>query len=388
MTEDDHVLLRVRTAVETFVLRRTEVDVEDVVQEAMTRLLENQERLESETWASYAVVTAGNLLRDRERAGEVHRRHAHRLHAPDVSPSAEDHVLTAEEHAALRRAMASIDETDAGLLVEHHGQPHRSNRSISPATAARLARARAKLRVAYVLQHARVTPPTPRCRPVLEAVSMGDRRRQERLGSGRHLLACLTCATYAPALVDRQRAMAAVNPLAWVAVAAGTVWSGLRSRPVPSAAAGAVLTAVAVSVVLVPPDPEPPAAPPPVAAQPSQPATGPLVIDGRSVLPRRGEVPTGAATATDVPVQSVPADEGFWVGTGEGQRFWVELVGEGESPVQIEVGDLVSFTGSTTPTDPGYPDRVGLTREPDRTELTQMGTHVIVRSEDLVLQGS
>ena len=186
-TEEQDRLLGVRAAVQRYVASRTDEDREDVVQEAMTRLLENRTRLEPDAWLSYAVVSAGNLLTDRARVGSVARRHQHRLYLPDVQPGPEERVLTTEEHAAVQRALAGLEEADASLLTEHYSHVEPSRRSMAPATAARLARARAKLRVAYVLEHGRRPLPTPRCRPVLEALSTGDRRRQQRLGTARHL---------------------------------------------------------------------------------------------------------------------------------------------------------------------------------------------------------
>ena len=49
------------------------------------------------------------------------------------------------------------------------------------AVAARLSRARASLRVEYLLLAEGIEPPTDRCRPVLRALSSGDRRRQREL---------------------------------------------------------------------------------------------------------------------------------------------------------------------------------------------------------------
>lgn len=387
MTEDERALTQVRDAVETFVLRRTDVDVDDVVQEAMTRLLENCGRLERSAWGSYAVVSAGHLLRDRERRGAVQQRHVHRLHTPDLVPSPEEQVLSAEEHAAVRRAMTQLDAEDADLLDAHYGSSQRPNRSIAPATAARLARVRAKLRVAYVLEHGRVPLPTQRCRPVLEAVSTGDRRRQERIGAGRHLLACPACTSYAPALVERQRALAALHPLGWLAIGAGAVWSAVRRNPGRTAAGTVVAGAAVVSGVLLlaPADPDP--APLPAPAAVSTPATsGALTVAGAPVLPRTGPLPVGAAVAEDVPVHEVATDEGFWVGTGPGQRVWVELAGPGESPVQVAVGDLVSFTGEAVRTEAGYAERIGLRPDQGSGELTETGVHVAVPQQALVVR--
>ena len=385
MTEDEQTLAQVRAAVQTFVLRRTDVDVEDVVQEAMTRLLENSGRLERSAWGSYAVVSAGHLLRDRERVGAVQQRHVHRLHTPDLVPSPEEQVLSDEEHAALRRAMSHLDSEDADLLDAHYGSPERSNRSIAPATAARLARARAKLRVAYVLEHGRVQLPTQRCRPVLEALSTGERRRQERIGAGRHLLACNACTSYAPALVERQRALDALHPLGWLAIGAGAVWSAVRRHPGRTAARAAVAGAAVVGGVLLLGPAEPAPVPSPEAVTTAASAGG-LTIGGTPVLPRTGPLPVGPAVAQEVPVQDVASDEGFWVGSGPGQRVWVELSGAGESPVQVAAGDVVSFTGEAVRTGAGYPERVGLGADRGGAELTEMGGHVVVPRQYLVVR--
>src|SRR3712207_6870689 len=40
----------------------------------------------------------------------------------------------------------------------------------------------------YLLARDRTEPPTDRCRPVLFALSSGDRRRQREVDAGRHLL--------------------------------------------------------------------------------------------------------------------------------------------------------------------------------------------------------
>lgn len=388
---DEQALQRVREVLAGFVRGRTEDDPEDVVQEAMTRLLENRSRVDPSGWTGYAVVTATNLLRERERVTAVHERHAHRLHVPDVADAPEQQLVTAEEHEALRRALDSLPPQEADLLVQHHG-PTRSSRSIAPALAARLSRARARLRVAYVLEHTGVPLPTRRCRPVLEALSSGDRRRQERLGAGRHLLSCPGCAAYVPALVERRRALAGLNPLVWIGAGGAAAWAALRRRPGrATATSGTVLAAaVAASFALTPgSDPPPPAPPAPPAPQ-AVAAAGTVVVEGGgSLLPRSGaSSPLGPASADQVPVQDVPADEGFWVGTEPGQRLWVELVADGESPVSITVGDRVSFQGQALRPPPGYPERVGLRPERGSAELVDMAVYVQVSAEDvLVLPG-
>ena len=72
------------------------------------------------------------------------------------------------------------------------------------AVAARLNRARASLRVEYLLAAEGIEPPTDRCRPVLRALSSGDRRRQRELDVNGHLLECTTCAQLGRPLFERR----------------------------------------------------------------------------------------------------------------------------------------------------------------------------------------
>ncbi|HEY0127257.1 MAG TPA: anti-sigma regulatory factor, partial [Blastococcus sp.] len=63
----------------------------------------------------------------------------------------------------------------------------------------------ARLRVEYLLAMTGQEPPTDRCRPVLLALSSGDRRRQREVDAARHLLECDFCAQTSGPLVDRAR---------------------------------------------------------------------------------------------------------------------------------------------------------------------------------------
>ncbi|MFW5469096.1 anti-sigma regulatory factor [Knoellia sp. CPCC 206435] len=69
--------------------------------------------------------------------------------------------------------------------------------------AAQLKRARARLRVEYVLALDGAEPPTDHCRPVLLALSSADRRRQRELDAPRHLLECEQCALLSEPLLGR-----------------------------------------------------------------------------------------------------------------------------------------------------------------------------------------
>ena len=82
--------------------------------------------------------------------------------------------------------------------------------------AAQLARARAKLRINYLLAIRAIDLPTDRCQSVLNALSAGDRRRQRALDAGGHLLDCKVCAALSNPLTERRRALAGFLPLGLV----------------------------------------------------------------------------------------------------------------------------------------------------------------------------
>jgi serine/threonine-protein kinase RsbT len=62
--------------------------------------------------------------------------------------------------------------------------------------------------VEFLLALEQSEPPTARCRPVLLALSAGDRRRQRDLDAGQHLLSCDWCARLSEPLLDRRRTAA------------------------------------------------------------------------------------------------------------------------------------------------------------------------------------
>lgn len=397
MTSEHAAIVRVQSAVTRYVRGRQRglpgVEVEDVVQEAMTKLLENRSRLQPEAWEAFAVVSARNLLRDQERKDQVHHRHRHRLYAPDLADSAEDQVLAAEEQTALRRALDGLPQADADLLAARYSG-ERPERSIRPAAAARLARARAKLRVAYLLQHTGTSLPTARCRPVLEALSTADQRRQERLGVAQHLQACRACASYAPALLHRRRALAALHPLSWAAVAGAAALAFVRRQPARVAtgtgalalmAGGAVL--VSVQSTPVPAERAVPTSAARTAAAP--PSASSLTVQGEPQLPRTGaDIRLGPARGQSVTVSGVPADEGFWVGGGPGQRLWVTILGDRESAQQVRPGDRVWFVGEAVRLSPSQVGRLGLADGEGRQELTELGVSLQVQPSDLTVRPS
>ena len=111
-----------------------------------------------------------------------------RLRWQTLSPRERDAIVAHE-----------LEGVDTSALADEWGT--------SPgAVAAQLSRARAKLRVEYLLAAEGEAPPTPQCRPVLFALSSGDRRRQAETDAGHHLLDCDFCGgrERAPARAPRQ----------------------------------------------------------------------------------------------------------------------------------------------------------------------------------------
>jgi RNA polymerase sigma factor (sigma-70 family) len=185
--------------------------VEDLVQETLARVMAVRRRLEPRTLAPYAVVTARNLTRSLATSEQRSRRHAHRLIDPREPALPEEEALRREETRAITTALGKLSRYDQEALVAHEVQGTdtttlAASRDSTPgAVAAQLSRARAKLRVEYLLELEQAEPPTARCRPVLLALSAGDRRRQRDLDAGGHLLACAWCARLSEPLLDRRR---------------------------------------------------------------------------------------------------------------------------------------------------------------------------------------
>ena len=119
---------------------------------------------------------------------------------------------------------------------------------------------------------------------------------------------------------------------------------------------------------------------------------GSLTADGTSLLPvaqvRRSQRRADRAgwqdrAAQGVLVQSVPADEGFWAGTSETDRVWVQLSGTDESGYVVQQGDRVDFTGQVTAHDPGFATQVGVDAAEGADQLGQQGAHIEVAKSEL-----
>jgi anti-sigma regulatory factor (Ser/Thr protein kinase) len=143
------------------------------------------------------------------RRADTGKRHEHRLLDPQRPAAPEESMLEREEAEALGAALERLSSRDREVLLAHEVDGRDTTSlaedlgSTPGAVAVRLGRSRAKLRVEYLLT-LEGAPPTPHCRPVLLALSAGDRRRQAELDAGYHLLDCEFCARLSEPLFDRR----------------------------------------------------------------------------------------------------------------------------------------------------------------------------------------
>ena len=184
--------------------------VDDLVQETLVRVMAARSRFEPEKLPHYASVTARNLVASMAEKNDRARSRSHLLVEGTEGESPIGDILRKEERSSVSAALANLSVGDRDLLLAHEvrGQDTitmAAGRGSTPgAVAARLARARASLRVEYLLVNERIEPTTDRCRPVLRALSSGDRRRQRELDVTGHVLGCSTCAHVRTLLFERR----------------------------------------------------------------------------------------------------------------------------------------------------------------------------------------
>ena len=182
---------------------------DDLVQETLVRVLAAADRVEPGMLEPYAIVTARNVVATMWKEQDRHRRNQHRV--VDLRPvgTPDEDLVAREEQTAVAQAMQRLSDPERQLLLAHEvsGQDTRSLAqevgSSAGAVAAQLNRTRSRLRVEYLLALEHAEPPSDRCRPVLLALSGGDRRRQREVDAGRHLLECDLCARLSEPLLER-----------------------------------------------------------------------------------------------------------------------------------------------------------------------------------------
>jgi hypothetical protein len=339
----------------------------------------------------YGVVTARNLVVSH--AGSATRAGARRRVADAERPEEPDEkVLGDEERLAMITALAQLPEAERNHLMAYEVDEVPAAGLAapgSPASSARvkLARSRAKLRVEYVIALRKVELPTPRCRPVLIALSAGDVARQRTAGAGEHLLACSTCADLSDPLTQRSRGSALFMPIAL----ARWLRRAVRSHPVATTATAAVGAAAIVGAVALGarnPQPALPSSAPPstaaiIAAPPA--VIDHLVWDGSVVTIGAGGSLRALAgrtvVGTGISVQSVPTHNGFWVGSDANHRIWVQLVGPLRT-LKVVTGAHVSFNAHAVVDSASFPGVAGVGGEDD-VLLRAQGLHLEVLTQDL-----
>jgi serine/threonine-protein kinase RsbT len=167
-------------------------------------------RLDPAALVPYAIVTARNLIAGSWRRSELGRRHEHQLVDLRQPPAPEDELLEREDADAIAAALEELNPRERVALLAHEVDDIDTTTlaaewgSSPGAVAAHLNRARAKLRVEFLLAADGEPPPTPQCRPVLLALSSGDSRRQAETDAGHHLLECDYCGEVSGPLLDRR----------------------------------------------------------------------------------------------------------------------------------------------------------------------------------------
>ena len=358
-------------------------DIDDVVQETLTRLLEARPRLELRTLASYAVVTTRHLVTSLQRRREIAERHAPKTFDPRAPLDPEERVLQLEEQRALLSGLARLREGERDALIERDvldasTAEVAAKESTTPGAAAtRLTRARARLRVEYLLAFRGLRDlPAPRCRSVLYALAAGDKARQVSLAAGDHIDECSSCASVVGPLIARSRRLAALAPFG---VVTGWIGRQIKAHPAHATVGGATAVAVAAVVALTFVEP---------AAPPKDAPAWVLLIGGEKGLPLPPDFAwrthvNDSVIARGAPVESVPLDEGFWIGTSNRNRLFAVITGGGESPVHVSATHRVWFRGRLIKNRAGSLHRLIPRMSEGEGLLRRQGHHIVVKVEDL-----
>jgi hypothetical protein len=115
-------------------------------------------------------------------------------------------------------------------------------------------------------------------------------------------------------------------------------------------------------------------------------ASGALVVDGESVFEHVNnatlrELIGRRAAANAVEIESVVNEAGFWVGTNEANRVFVEVEGEEDTEVVRKPGDTVSFDGAIEQNLEA--EAYGLRTESDVQQFRDLGAHIRVQAGEL-----
>jgi hypothetical protein len=255
---------------------------------------------------------------------DIEQRHRHRLLDLNGREEPGERLEQAERERAVAAAMQVLPADVRARLLSRYADDTAHQAPVSPAVTARLARARARFRLEYLLAIRRVELPTPRCHSVLLAIAGHDTRRQQDVHAGQHLLACPTCPQLVDALVTSDLRLFVVAPFV---VAAAGLRRLVTAHPAVSAASAVVVGGAAVAAVVV---------------LPGGTTSSPLC---RLSGPHADTLVGRRLRLVDVTVAAVPADEAFVLRGCAGRPLWVQLTGRGESPQQVRAGDRATVRG-------------------------------------------
>ncbi len=359
--------------------------LDDLVQETLTRLASSRRDLDGEALVAYAIVSARNLFASDSARSSRRGALQHRLADTRQPEQPEVTVMAGERRTALRTALDSLSEAERSAVLAHEVEGvdtatiAADQRSTPGAVAARLARARAKLRVDYLVAYRRAHLPTKDCHSVLVSLSAGDQRRQSSLGAGDHVLACPSCAELAPTLVERRLPLSVLIPAGALGPALRAAGKKSGSHAAQATAAVGTAGVVAAAVIVMNREPERPltaVAPPPTCP-------GLVTTGGQPAGPESlGGTPGTGVEGRAMTVQSVPANEGFWIACGQA-RVWLRLVGAGESPRATWPGATVDFRASSARHGPGFAAGQGVDPAEGAAELDAQGVHLEAAYSDL-----
>ncbi len=347
--------------------------VEDLTQATLERLVAIEGRLHPTALAPYAVVAARNAVREWARRRDREQRLGHRMLDPRQPEDPGERALREEERRAVAAALEQLPAEDREALLAHDADGIETKAlaeragTTPGAVAVRLSRARARLRVEYLLALRRVELPTASCKRVLLAISAGNKRQQRATAAGEHLLACEPCAALGEPLVRRRRPLAALWPFLGLDHVGRWLRRNAHQRPVPTATAGVATVAVAVwaAVALVGGEPAPT-----------------LFVQAGSPVPLSGKDPMAphagkTVQARGARVQSVVSPTRFWVGESREERVWVEVDENNAPPPRLVPGQRVSFDGRLTANHAATLEQVG-EAPGDRAQLQRQGYHIDV----------
>lgn len=370
-----------RRVLRRFVDRDT---VDDLAQETLERVFRQADRLDSAVLVPYAAVVARNLAITHARSISRGRRAAHRLGA-DEHELAADPAELSEVREAVSEGLGRLAEADRETLLAAAEQEPPTGEPAAPASRARLRRLRARARVHYLLAYRKVELPTSRCWPVLMSLSLGDTRAQERTRAADHLLRCPTCSELAEPLLSRRSDLAI---FAFPLVAMRWAWGKAKGHPGASAgvATGTAAAAAAVAAIVASQTPAHHAAVATTTPAPTHPVLPTLLTAGGMALPTDYSLRqlTGQQVAGQVAVEEVVSHNGFWVGTSDRNRVWVQLVGP-LSNIQLDDGDVVRLQGAVQPNAGGYPSTAGVTNPAEAEQLASQGGHLDVDTRAISL---